>query len=131
MATPLLQSFEIALSRMKWSDATAMESIVPLEKSEAKQARKRAAFVARKIYGVPVSGALSLDSGPARAAAATLEFVSGSAGAEPISRRRCLEPESPGLPHRLQQAAHVGIVAIEAQRLFQVFRGGIPGAKVR
>ena len=50
MATQLLPSFQIALSRVKWSDATAMESIVPLEKSEAKRARKRAAFVARKIY---------------------------------------------------------------------------------
>jgi hypothetical protein len=50
MVTQLLPSFQIALSRMKWSDATAMESIAPLEKSEAKQAQKRAAFAARKVY---------------------------------------------------------------------------------
>jgi hypothetical protein len=35
---------------MKWADAIAMESIVPLKKPEAKQARKRAAFAAPKIY---------------------------------------------------------------------------------
>ena len=50
MATQLLLIFQIALSRMKWSDATAMESIAPLKKPEAKQARKRAAFAALKIY---------------------------------------------------------------------------------
>ena len=50
MATQLLLIFQIALSRMKWSDAMAMKSIVPLEKPEAKQARKRAAFAALKIY---------------------------------------------------------------------------------
>jgi hypothetical protein len=50
MATQLLLIFQIALSRMKWLDATAMESIAPLEKPEAKQARKRAAFAALKIY---------------------------------------------------------------------------------
>jgi hypothetical protein len=35
---------------MTWSDATAIKSIVPLEKPEAKPARKRAAFAAQKIY---------------------------------------------------------------------------------
>jgi hypothetical protein len=50
MATQLLLIFQIALSRMKQSDAIAMESIVPLEEPEAKQARKRAAFAALKIY---------------------------------------------------------------------------------
>jgi hypothetical protein len=50
MATQLLLILQIALSRMKWLDATAMESIAPLEKPEAKQARKRAAFAAQKIY---------------------------------------------------------------------------------
>ena len=50
MVTQLLPSFQIALSRMKWSDATAMESIVPLEIPEAKQTRRRAAFATRKTY---------------------------------------------------------------------------------
>ena len=50
MATQLLLIFQIALSRMKRPDAIAMESIVLLKKPEAKQARKRAAFAALKIY---------------------------------------------------------------------------------
>jgi hypothetical protein len=50
MATQLLLIFQIALSRMKRSDAIAMESIVPLEEPEANQAKKRAAFAALKIY---------------------------------------------------------------------------------
>jgi hypothetical protein len=50
MATQLLPIFQIALSRMKWPDAIAMESIAPLNKPEAKQVRKRAAFATLKIY---------------------------------------------------------------------------------
>jgi hypothetical protein len=50
LPTQLLPIFQIAPSMMKWSDAAAMKSIVPLEKPEAKQARKRAAFAAQKIY---------------------------------------------------------------------------------
>ena len=50
MATQLLLIFQIALSRMKRPDAIAMESIAPLDKPEAKQAQKRAAFAALKIY---------------------------------------------------------------------------------
>jgi hypothetical protein len=54
MATQLLLIFQIALSRVKQSDAIAMKSIAPLNKPEAKQAQERAAFAALKIYASAV-----------------------------------------------------------------------------
>ena len=55
MATRMRLSFQVALSMIKWSDATVMESIAPLEKPEAKQARERAAFAVRKVYADTLS----------------------------------------------------------------------------